>query len=139
MKHSNFVALSFIILAITAMLSPNVANTQACAIKSNQFGTRLSVSHKWYYEITTDFCGGDFYFNYRQRVTIDDGKSEFVPTLFVLQPKEYSLELVGFCEGYYYYYVFSLPREVSFDLENSAMFVRADNKRTKICKLVQSR
>lgn len=138
MKHSNFVALPFIILAIAATLSPNVANTQASRIKSNQFGTRLSVSHNWYYEVTADFCVFT-YFNYRQRMTIDDGKSEFVPTENIIRAKEYSLELLGFCEGYYYYEVFSLPRELSLNLENSAMFVRADNRTTKICKLVQSR
>lgn len=138
MKHPKFVALPFIILAIAGMLSPNVANTQASRIKSNQFGTRLSVSHNWYYEVTADFC--EFtYFNYRQRVAVDDGKSEFIATEVFLKPREYSLALLGFCEGYYYYYVFSLPQELSFDLENSSMFVGADNKPTRICKLVQSR
>lgn len=137
--NDNIMKVSFIVLIIAAMVNPSAANTQASTIRSNQFGTRLSVSHNWYYEITSGFCGGEFpYFVYRQRMTIGDGKSEFVATDVFLKPKEYSLELLYFCEGFFYYYVFSLPEEPGLGLENSAMFVRADNKTMKICKLVES-
>jgi|SRR5688572_2758752 len=133
----NIMKVSFIVLIIAAIMSASAANSQYY-LRATQFGTRLSATHNYYAEPVLDYCA-EYYFSYRQRVTIDDGKSEFAATDVFLKPREYSLELFYSCEGYYYYVVYPLEPEFKFNLENSAMFVKADNKPTKICKLDQSR